>query len=127
MRTEAWVALLLLILVLVCGIVDVRITASITSEYTHAAEELMEMTQKEDWQHVADSAVTYRQSWEKRLVWLQMLVDHEAADALTDALHRIQAGADAKDLPTCLVGCHELREAAEHLSHRDAFTLGNIL
>ena len=127
MRTGTWIALLMLALVVACGVISMNVTADVSRTYTNAAEELMLLTQKQDWQRVADEAEAYRQSWEGKLDWLHMLVNHGDIDAVTEALRAVQAGAAAQDLPTALMGCHQLSEAAEHIYHRDAFTLGNIL
>jgi hypothetical protein len=48
-------------------------------------------------------------------------------DAVTSALKKIEAGISSRELSLCLEACAELGEHAEHLYHRDALTLGNVL
>ena len=43
------------------------------------------------------------------------------------ALQHVLAGVGARDMSACLEACRTLRECAEHIHHRDAFTWGNVL
>lgn len=58
---------------------------------------------------------------------LQMLINHEDTDAVTLSLLLLQAAIEAQDVPGCLAACAQMRENAQHLYHRDAFTLANVL
>lgn len=127
MRTGLVIAACVLAVVVVGGAVNLRITSQISQTYVNAAAELREMCMQKDWQAAQRTALAYCQSWERTEKWLQMLVDHADTDAVMLALLTIRAGAEAQDLPTCLAGCGQLAEAAGHICHRDAFTLGNIL
>ena len=92
-----------------------------------AAEELQVMIAAQQWQRADETIQAYMSSWTKTVPWLQTLINHDDADDVTLALKRLQAGIKAQDVPLCLESCAELRESAEHLYHRDAFTPGNVL
>ncbi len=127
MRSRLIISAILLAVVLGCGLGNIRLTWDISRRYISAAEELRTLVQAEDWQRTAETARAYHDTWRNTLDWLQMLINHADGDEVSCALESIQAGAEARDTVTCLVACAQLREAAEHLYHRDAFTLGNIL
>lgn len=127
MRSSLTISLVLLAVVIVCGVMNINTTKDISTRYVSAAEELRVLTQDGDWRRAAEAVETYHQTWKDTLEWLQMLINHSDGDEVSRALERIEAGIQAQDTATCLEGCAELREAAEHIYHRDAFTLGNIL
>ncbi len=127
MKTSLRLSLVLLAVVIVGGVMNIRTTREISDRYVSAAEELRVLTQKEDWSRADEVVQAYLTSWKDTLAWLQMLINHVDGDELSQALERIEAGIQAQEKSTCLEGCAELREAAEHIYHRDAFTLGNIL
>lgn len=127
MRTSLWTAIILLVVIIAFGVWSSGTMDGLSRRYISAAEELLIFTQDEAWQRAEEAVSAYRDQWDEVSVWLQMLIVHEELDAVDIALKRIQAGVRAQDQSLCYEGCAELRENAEHLSHRDAFTLGNIL
>lgn len=127
MRSSLMISLVLLAVVIVCGVANIYVTRDISNRYVSAAEELREMTKVQEWERAAETVEAYHQRWKGTLEWLQMLINHSDGDEVSRALERIEAGIQAQEIATCLEGCAELREAAEHIYHRDAFTLGNIL
>ncbi|MBE5803774.1 MAG: DUF4363 family protein [Clostridiales bacterium] len=127
MRSRLTISLTLLAVVIVCGVMNIYVTKNISNRYVSAAEELRELTGAEDWPRADQTVQAYHQTWKDTLQWLQMLINHSDGDEVSRALERIEAGIRAQEVATCLEGCAELREAAEHIYHRDAFTLGNIL
>lgn len=127
MRTGTWMAVILLALVLAVGAADAWITAGISQEYTAAAEAMLKAAKKQDWQDVLEQEETVLQSWQEKMEWLQMLVDHDALDDVTMALFSVRAAAETEDAAGAVMGCYQLREAAAHIHHRDAFSLGNLL
>lgn len=127
MRSGLTVSLVLLAVVIACGVGNIFLTKNISNRYVSAAEELTALSQAEDWPRASETVEAYHTSWKDTLAWLQMLINHDDGDEVSRALERIEAGIQAQDVVTCLEGCSELREAAEHIYHRDAFTLGNIL
>lgn len=127
MRSGLRISLALLAVVIVCGVMNIRVTKDISTRYVSAAEELRTLVQAGDWERAGQTVEAYHQTWKDTLQWLQMLINHNDGDEVSRALERIEAGIQAQDAATCLEGCAELREAAEHIYHRDAFTLGNVL
>ena len=127
MKTSLWIAIGLLVIVIAFGLWSSGTMDRLSQRYISASEELLALTQGEQWQRAQEVTDAYRESWNDVSAWLQMLIVHEELDAVDIALKRIDAGIRAQDSSLCFEGCAELRENAEHLSHRDAFTLGNVL
>ena len=127
MRTGVWVACAALVVIVAFGVWSTGTMAGLSGKYVSAAEELLALTQMESWQRAGEAVSDYREQWDGASRWLQILVVHEELDAVDIALKRIQAGIRARDVSLCFEGCAELRENAEHLYHRDALTIGNIL
>lgn len=127
MRTRLCISIVLLVLVILGGVGNIFLTKDISNRYVSAAEELSALAQEKNWPRAMDTVKGYLSSWKDTLAWLQMLINHDDGDEVSRALERIEAGIQGQDVLTCLEGCSELREAAEHIYHRDAFTLGNIL
>lgn len=127
MRTNFWVAIALLVVVIAFGLWATGTVKSLSDRYISASEELLTLTRDEQWERAGETVQAYRDSWKQTDTWMQMMIVHEELDAVDIALKRIHAGIDAQDQSLCYEACAELREYAEHLFHRDAFTLGNIL
>lgn len=127
MRTRLVSSLVLLALVVVCGVMNINLMKNVSDKYISAAEEVRALVQGNDWDRARDTLQAYCQDWKDTLQWLQMLINHSDGDEVSRAMERIEAGIGNRDMSVCLEGCGELREAAEHIYHRDAFTLGNIL
>lgn len=127
MRTNLCVAMGLLVIVVAFGIWSASTMYDLSMRYISASEELLQLTRDGQWQRAEETVDAYRESWAQTDRWAQILVIHEELDAVDMALKRIHAGIRAQDQSLCYEGCAELRENAEHLYHRDAFTLGNVL
>ena len=127
MRTSLWVAIAVLVAVVAFGLWSSSMLDSLSQRYISAAEELLALTQEAQWQRAQETVLAYRASWSATMAWLRTLVVHEDMDAVELALKRIQAGIQAQDPSLCFEAGFELREYADHLSHRNSFTLGNIL
>lgn len=127
MKTEGIIALLLLMCVIAGGLLNAQVTKNTADRYTAAAWELMTLAEAGEWQRAADTASAYFSSWEETLGWLQMLVNHDDTDDVSLSLRKVEAGIRGKDMPMVYEGCMTLIESAQHLYHRDAFTLANVL
>ena len=121
MKTGVWISLILLALTIGLGVWSGEEVRALSEEYAANAEELRTLAEAENWAG-AEAALQKCQS-----VWLQTLINHDDVDAVTTALKKIEAGISSRELPLCLEACAELGEHAEHLYHRDALTLGNVL
>lgn len=85
------------------------------------------MAEKHEWARAAETAAAYLESWRETVPFLQMLINHEDTDSVTLSLVQLQAAIRAEDEAGCFIACAELRENAQHLYHRDGFTLANVL
>lgn len=127
MRTSLIISLVLLALTIGGGMLEEAETRVLSERYISAAEELLVMAEKQEWQRAQETAAAYIASWQETIPWLQILINHEDIDDVTLALERLQAGIKAKEQGSCYEACAELQENARHIFHRDAFTLGNVL
>lgn len=127
MRTSLWISIVLLGLTLAAGWFEESETRVLSERYVSAAEELHIMAEKQDWPRAQETVAAYLASWEETIPWLQILINHEDIDDVSLALERLQAGILAQEQGACYEACAELRENANHIFHRDAFTLGNVL
>ena len=127
MRTSLTLALILLAVVIAGGAVCEGLTGRVSEQYVSAAEELMVLTESENWQRAKETAQAYLERWEQTERWLQILINHDDTDDVTLALQHVLAGIKVRDASLCLKACYTLRECAEHIHHRDAFTWGNVL
>ena len=100
---------------------------ALSEEYAASAEELRTLAEAENWAGAEAALQKCRNVWKQKVPWLQTLINHDDVDAVTTALKKIEAGISSRELPLCLEACAELGEHAEHLYHRDALTLGNVL
>ncbi len=127
MRTSLWIAFALLAVTILGGAVTADRMAQISDRYVSAAEEVRSMVAHGEWERAGETLRTYLTDWRELEPTLQLLINHDDTDSVTHAFVTLEAAIEAKDLSGGLAACAELRENAQHLYHRDAFTLGNVL
>ena len=127
MRTSLCIALATLALTIAAGFVTAGEIRQVSERYVSAAEELQSMTEHGEWQRAGETVQAYLDSWRDRVPVLQTIINHDDTDDVTMALLTLQAAIRAQDAPGCYEACAQLRENAQHLYHRDAFTLANVL
>ena len=115
MKTGVWISLILLALTIGLGVWSGEEVRALSEEYAASAEELRTLAEAENWAGAEASLQKCQSVWKQKVPWLQT------------ALKKIEAGISSRELPLCLEACAELGEHAEHLYHRDALTLGNVL
>ena len=126
-RTGVWIAAAIVLAVIAAGVWHADMMQDLSERYVSAAEEIRAMIESDAWLRAGETAGAYHQQWDDTLQWLQMLMDHAEGDEVSQALLEVEAGIRAKNKPLCYLGCSRLKEAAQHLYHRDAFTMGNVL
>lgn len=127
MRTSMAMAAALLALTLAAGTLSGHMVARTSRRYVSAAEELRVMAAQGAWTRAAETVRAYQASWQKERSWLITIINHDDVDSVSLALARLEAGVAVRDAAMCIQCCAELREGAEQLYQRDAFTLGNVL
>lgn len=127
MRTSAWIAIALLAAVIAGGLLTGGMMQNLSRRYRAAADELRDLTDREDWPRAEQAVAACLDDWRSRVDALQMLINHDDTDDVTLSLLTLQAAIAAQDRAGCLAACAQLREQALHLYHRDAFTLANVL
>ena len=115
MKTGVWISLILLAMTIGLGVWSGEEVRALSEEYAA------------NWAGAEASLQKCQSVWKQKVPWLQTLINHDDVDAVTTALKKIEAGISSRELPLCLEACAELGEHAEHLYHRDALTLGNVL
>ena len=101
--------------------------APLYERFAGAAAEMRQLTEAQDWEAAAHRLTALQQEWEDTLPGLQMQLNHEDTDELTLAMRTLEAGIRTQSAPLCALGCTQMEESAQHLSHRDAFNWANIL
>ena len=127
MRTSLCIALALLLITVGGGVVTAQKIRSVSDRYVSASQELLSMTEHGEWQRAAETAEAYLDTWRDLMPRLQTIINHEDTDDVTLSLVQLTAAIRARDASACCIACAELRENAQHLYHRDAFTLANVL
>ena len=128
MKTGVWISLILLALTIGLGVWSGEEVRALSEEYAASAEELRTLCGSGELDGRGGCAAKMPERVGRQKVpWLQTLINHDDVDAVTTALKKIEAGISSRELPLCLEACAELGEHAEHLYHRDALTLGNVL
>lgn len=127
MRTSLCIALATLLITIAAGLLTAGEIRQVSERYVSAAEELQSMTEHGEWPRAEETVQAYIDSWREAVPLLQTVINHDDTDDVTLSLLALQAAIRARDMPGCLTACAELRENAQHLYHRDAFTLANVL
>ena len=127
MRTSLWIALLLLLAVILTGVLTEGAMQRVSQRYAQAAGTVEAAILAGDWQGAETAVATLLAAWQQQEPALQTLINHDDTDSVTCALVTLQAAIRARDEAGCLEACAALREHAQHLHHRDAFTLANVL
>ena len=127
MRTSLCIALALLLITVGGGVVTAQKIRSVSDRYVSASQELLSMTEHGEWQRAAETAEAYLDTWRDLMPRLQTIINHEDTDDVTLSLVQLEAAIRARDASACSIACAELKENAQHLDHRDAFTLANVL
>lgn len=127
MRTSLCIALAVLLVTVGCGLFTGHEIRQISHRYVSASQEVLSMTEHREWQRAADTVGAYLEDWRALLPRLQMIINHEDTDSVSLSLVQLEAAIRVQDASACCIACAELRENAEHLYHRDAFTLANVL
>ena len=99
----------------------------VSQRFAGAAAEIRQLTEAQDWKAAAHRLTALQQEWEDTLPGLQMQLNHEDTDELTLAMRTLEAGIRTQSALLCALGCTQMEESAQHLSHRDAFNWANIL
>ena len=127
MRTNWVITLALLAAVLAGSLWLSQRAEDVSQRFAGAAAEMRQLTEAQDWEAAAHRLTALQQEWEDTFPGLQMQLNHEDTDELTLAMRTLEAGIRTQSAPLCALGCTQMEESAQHLSHRDAFNWANIL
>lgn len=127
MKTGLVVSIVLLIVVMAVGLWTQTAVAAQGERYEGAAQEMLALCEKDDWQRIETTVEAYRSDWDAAEGWLRMLVLHDDVDAVAIALSEILASAQTHSRVDCAVGCYRLEAAAKKLYSHDRLCTENIL
>ena len=127
MRRSLIVTLVILLLVGTVGGACEWYNSSAVRRYRLALLPVASALNSEDWETAARLTQEISARWEKEAGWMQLWVNHSDADAVSHALRGLEASAMNADALSALLFYGDCMENFDHLHHRDAFTLKNIL
>ena len=81
----------------------------------------------ENWERALMQTEKIYTDWQKSSPLVQLWVNHEDIDHVTESLIALRAAVITQDLTSALTAYGQSVENFGHLHHRDAFTLRNIL
>ena len=79
------------------------------------------------WQEALRRTQAISSQWEKEAGLIQLWINHADTDAVTHALRGLEISAQNEDFLSAMLFYGDCVENFDHLHHRDAFTLKNIL
>ena len=127
MKRSLIVAVAILLLVAAvgggCEMYTHRLVRACQAELTRAAGEMANAR----WQAAAARVEQLALRWEGACAWVQLWVNHADTDAVTHALRGLEISAQNEDFLSAMLFYGDCVENFDHLHHRDAFTLKNIL
>ena len=117
---------ILAVILLLGGYVE-HATQSAARRYQQALYDVGSSLENADWPQARDQLAALSARWERECEGIQLWVNHADTDAVTHALNGLIASVDLRDILSSRLYLGECLENFNHLHHRDAFTLKNIL
>jgi predicted Holliday junction resolvase-like endonuclease len=127
MRATLWIIILLVAAILTVGLVSNHVTSKVTQEYSQQAIQIKESIKKDDWDGARRITEEMEKKWKSTCEWLQFWVDHQDTDNVNLALKKILAAIEVKNLDSYYQADADLMESLQHVQHRSALTIGNLL
>ncbi|MBQ9196292.1 MAG: DUF4363 family protein [Clostridia bacterium] len=95
--------------------------------YALALEPVEKAVEEENWEDAASRTSMLLSQWERESGFIQLWINHADTDAVSHALRGLLTAARNADSLSALLFYGDCLENFDHLHHRDAFTLKNIL
>ena len=125
-RSVILICVLLSAILALGGYVE-RSTHDAARRYQQALHQVGEAFEAARWEEALRMLSEISASWQKEREGIQLWVNHADTDAVTRALTGLKSSLQSRDLLSSRLYLGECLENFNHLHHRDAFTLKNIL
>lgn len=126
MRKKVLSIAITLPLLLALGIGSMTAARHISLEGQRFAEEILSAMRAGEPESAYQAAARLEEIWRKWETWLQLWVCHEDTDEVREKLQLVLCGLENDSRATTLENATLLREALEHLHHRDDVTWSNV-
>lgn len=127
MRRSLTVSIAIVFLILSVGLFCEGAAGEAARHYQGRLTEINARLQQAEWTEARQMLLALSSQWEKESGWMQLWIHHAETVAVSHALRGLIASAQAEDPLSCQLYFDECMENFDHLHHRDAFTLKNIL
>ena len=127
MRGLTLTVLISFALILGIGLFSGNYSRFISEEMQARTELLAQRIASGDWTEADGMAQEMARAWQKRGDVLSMWVNHGDVDDVSTGLEKLQVSIEARESFYSLLCAAELREALDHVYHRDSLRLKNIL
>ena len=119
----ASVALFVLVISLITSLYSWRIS----NDYQERVEQMEQAVREGDWERAQTLYEQMDQHWEQVRPTLQLWINHRDTDDISQTLLDLGVVLEARLVTESLQDLEALYEHANHLYHRDALTLSNLL
>ena len=127
MRGLIWTVSVSLLLIVGIGVFSGRYSDFVSDEMRGQLTRLEEKIRDTQWTEASQMAEDMEKSWQRRGDVLSMWVNHADVDDVRMGLKRLRVAIRAQDALQTFLSAADLSEALDHVYHRDALRLKNIL
>ena len=127
MRGLIWTVSVSLLLIVGIGVFSGRYSDFVSDEMRGQLTRLEEKIRDTQWTEASQMAEDMEKSWQRRGDVLSMWVNHADVDDVRTGLKRLRVAIRAQDALQTFLSAADLSEALDHVYHRDALRLKNIL
>ena len=127
MKKTVWVFLITLFLLLAVGVVCGRVSLHAAERMCSLTEEIQSACDEGDLDRAMAQCEKLLDAWEKWETPLQLWTVHEDTDEVAILMRKLRAAIAQKDTLHIAMLCEEMRMSIDHLYHRDAPHVKNIL
>ena len=115
------------VLLSVLCVMEQMIVHSLTQMALEQTAGILEDIRAGDISSAKEKAHALDETWDKKAVQLEILIDHSTADDVRYALSRLIAALEGGDRAAALIYAGELEGSIEHVYERQALSVENIL
>jgi len=127
MRRHICIFVISLLLILAAGLFTNRYCRILSLDYEAMIDVMRDNIQIENWKAAREQYDSMLYSWYRVRPLINIWIDHTDTDAVTTGLAELAVCIDAQEKRESLRLLATLWESVEHLYHREALTLPNLL
>ena len=106
---------------------NARYMERLSASLLEPLEKAQDCALQQHWEEGSAALLEMEQQWQKRLFYLQIIVEHDEIERAEDLLASLQAFMSQRELPECLAELAQLRHQILLLSNLQQPTLGYLL